>query len=111
MILALVPRTSEYQLLKLRVLDAVPIAKDAAHIYIGFACLLLAVLVLRVPLRSWRALLPGLVATAVMEALDLRDNRADGLAYQWRASLRDVVNTNLIPVVLVLVARRGWLKK
>jgi len=110
-ILALVPRTSEYQLLKLRVLDMVPIAKDAAHIYIGFACLLLAVLVFRVPLRSWRALLPGLAATVVMEALDLRDNRADGLAYQWRASLRDVVNTNLIPVVLVLLARRGWLKK
>jgi hypothetical protein len=109
--LALAVRTSDYQLFKLRVLDAVPIAKDAAHIYIGFACLLLAVLVLRVPLRSWRALLPGLVATVVMEALDLRDNRADGLPYQWRASLRDVVNTNLIPVALVLVARRGWLKK
>ena len=46
-----------------------------------------------------------------MEAFDLRDNRADGLPYQWRASLRDVVNTNLIPVVLVLVARRGWLRK
>ena len=111
MILALAPRTSEYQLLKLRVLDAVPIAKDAVHIYIGFACLLLAVLLLRVPLRSWRALVPGLVATAVMEALDLRDNRADGLAFQWAASFRDVVNTNLIPLALVLVARRGWLRK
>ena len=111
MILALVPRTSEYQLLKLRVLDAVPIAKDAAHIYIGFACLLLAVVVLRRPLRSWQALIPGLVATVVMEAFDLRDNRADGMAYQWRASLRDVVNTNLVPVVLVLVARLGWLRK
>ena len=111
MILALVPRTSEYQLLKLRVLDAVPLAKDAAHIYIGFACLLLAVIVLRVPLRSGKALLPGLVATVAMEALDLRDNRADGIAFQWAASFRDVVNTNLVPVVLVLVARLGWLKK
>ena len=111
MILALAPRTSEYQLLKLRVLDTVPIAKDAAHIYIGFACLLLAVLLLRVPLRSWKALIPGILATVVMEAFDLRDNRADGIAYQWAASLRDVVNTNLIPVLLVALARTGWLRK
>jgi hypothetical protein len=110
-IAALVPRTSEYQLLKLRVLDAVPMAKDAAHIYIGFACLLLAVLVFRIPLRSWKALIPGLVATVVMEAFDLRDNLTDRIGFQWRASFRDVVNTNLIPVVLVLVARVGWLKK
>ena len=105
MILALALRTSEYQLLKLRVLDVVPLAKDAVHIYIGFACLLLAVIVLRVPLRSWKALIPGLVATVVMEAFDLRDNRADGIGYQWRASFRDVVNTNLVPVVLVLATR------
>ena len=109
--LALAPRTSEYQLLKLRVLDVVPLAKDAAHIYIGFACLLLAVIVLRIPLRSAKALVPGLVATVVMESFDLRDNRRDGLGFQWAASFRDVVNTNLIPVVLVLVARLGWLKK
>jgi hypothetical protein len=110
-ILALVPRTSEYQLFKLKVLDAVPIAKDAAHIYIGVACLLLAVIVLRVPLRSWKALIPGLIATAVMEAFDLRDNLTDGIGFQWRASFRDVVNTNLVPAVLVLVARLGWLRK
>jgi hypothetical protein len=110
-ILALTPRTSEYQLLKLRVLDAVPLAKDAAHIYIGFACLLLAVIVLRVPLRSAKALLPGFVATVVMEAFDLRDNRTDGIGFQWAASFRDAVNTNLVPMVLVLAARLGWLKK
>ena len=107
----LLARTSDYQLLKLRVLHAVPVAKDAAHIYVGVACLLLAVLVFRVPLRSWKALVPGLIATVVMEALDLRDNFADFGRLRWTASIRDVVNTNLIPFVLVLVARLGWLKK
>jgi hypothetical protein len=107
----LLARTSDYQLLKLRVLDAVPVAKDAAHIYVGVACLLLALLVFRVPLRSWRALIPGAIATVVMEALDLRDNFADFGRLRWAASLRDVVNTNLVPFVLVFVARRGWLKK
>ena len=109
--LALVPKTSEYQLLKLRVLDIVPVAKDAAHIYVGFACLLLAVLVFRIPLRAWKALIPGVIATVVMEALDLRDNMTDGTGLRWAASSRDVVNTNLIPVVLVALARLGWLRK
>ena len=111
MILALARKTSDYQLLKLRVLDAIPMAKDAAHIYVGVACLLLAVLVFRVPLRSWKALVPGAIATVVMEALDLRDNLADTGRLRWAASFRDAVNTNLIPFVLVLVARLGWLKK
>ena len=108
---ALAAKTSEYQLLKLRVLDAIPIAKDAAHIYVGVACLLLAVIVFRLPLRSFRALIPGLIATIVMEAFDLRDNVADFGERRWGASLRDVVNTNLIPLVLVVVARLGWLRK
>jgi hypothetical protein len=110
-LILLLARTSDYQLLKLRLLDAIPVAKDAAHIYVGVACLLLALLVFRVPLRSWKALLPGLVATVVMEALDLRDNYADFGHLRWAASFRDVVNTNLIPFVLVLVARLGWLRK
>lgn len=104
-------RTSEYQLLKLRLLEAIPVAKDAAHIYVGVACLLLALLVFRVPLRSWRALIPGAVATVLMEALDLRDNYADFGHLRWAASARDVVNTNLVPFVLVAVARLGWLRK
>jgi hypothetical protein len=35
----LAARTSEYQLLKLRILDYVPISRDAAHVYVGTACL------------------------------------------------------------------------
>jgi hypothetical protein len=110
LILAAAP-TSDYQLLKLRLLHMVPVSKDAAHIYIGMACLVLALLVLRVPLRSYRALVPGLIATVVMEAFDLRDNMADFGHRRWWASLHDAVNTNLIPAVLVTIARLGWLRK
>jgi hypothetical protein len=103
-------RTSGYQLLKLRILGAVPLSKDAVHVYIGMLCLLLALVALRVPLRSWRALLPGLAAALAMEALDLRDNAADGVAFRWAASAKDIVNTNLLPALLVTVARRRWIR-
>jgi hypothetical protein len=108
-LLAAVP-TSGYQLLKLQVLGALHLAKDAAHVYAGMFVLLAAVVVARIPLRSWWSLVPGLLATAVMEALDLRDGYADDRVWHWAATLKDVVNTNLLPALTVFLARRGWLK-
>lgn len=98
-------KTSAYQLLKLKVLSVVPLSKDAAHIYIGFACFLLAVALLRISPSSWRAILPGLLVSMLMEVPDLRDNLADTGRWHWAASLKDVVNTNVIPVLLVLLFR------
>ena len=104
-------RTSGYQMLKLRVLDVVPLSKDAVHVYIGMACLLVSLLVLRVPLRSYRAVILGVVAALTMEALDLRDDLATVGHFRSAASLEDVVNTNLIPLATVTVARLGWVRK
>lgn len=103
-------RTSEYQLLKLKVLDFIPITKDAAHVYVGMVCLLLAVTVFRGRLSSWWVLLPGLLISLAMEAFDFRDDvRSFG---RWRvdASLKDIVNTNLLPLLIVFLARRKWLR-
>ena len=102
--------TSAYQHFKLEFLSLVPLAKDAVHMYVGFFCLLLGLLVLRRPLRSYWVLLPGLVVSLAMEVLDLRDDRAWLGYFRWTASLEDVVNTNAIPVVLVVLARRGLLR-
>jgi hypothetical protein len=104
-------KTSEYQLFKLRVLAMVPVSKDAAHIYVGMACLLIALLVFRAPLRSYWALLPGVIAALAMEVLDLRDDLASVGHFRWGASLRDLVNTNLLPVVLVVAARLNLIRK
>ena len=104
-------QTSNYQLFKLRVLHAIPVSKDAAHIYVGMSCLLLALLVFRAPLRSYRALIPGLIAALAMEVFDLRDDLVSVGHFRWSASLKDVVNTNLIPLVLVTVARLGLVRK
>lgn len=103
-------KTSDYQLLKLRVLDVIPITKDAAHIYVGMACLLLALLIFRAPLRSYWAVIPGLVAALAMEVFDLRDDRASLGHFRWSASFKDVVNTNLLPCVLVTLARLGLIR-
>ena len=105
LLLAAATQTSAYQLLKLKVLHVVPLAKDAAHIYIGFACFVLAVIVLRIRPTSFKAALPGLVVSLLMEIPDLRDGLASTGQWRWAASLKDVVNTNLIPSVLVLVFR------
>jgi hypothetical protein len=109
--LLLAVQTSKYQLVKLRILDVIPVSKDAAHIYVGMACLLLALVAFRAPLRSYRALIPGLLAALAMEVLDLRDDRAGLGHFRWDASFKDVVNTNLLPLLLVTTARLGWIRK
>jgi hypothetical protein len=109
-LLAAAVKTSGYQLLKLKVLSVVPLAKDAAHIYIGFACFLLAVIILRIRPDSFKAVLPGLIVSLLMEVPDLRDGLASTGHWRWGASLKDVVNTNLIPVLLVALCRTRVLR-
>jgi hypothetical protein len=103
-------RTSAYQLFKIHLLSVLPLAKDAVHIYIGFGCLLLALLVLRRPLRSFWVLVPGVVVSIAMELLDLRDDQAWLGRFRYSASLKDIFNTNAIPLVLVLLARWRLIK-
>jgi hypothetical protein len=90
---------SGYQLFKLWILAALPLTKDAIHIYIGFLSLLVALIVFRRRLTSYQALVPGLLVSILMEVFDLRDG------YDWAASVKDLVNTNLMPFVLVTLAR------
>ena len=90
---------SEYQSFKILWLGVLPLTKDAIHVYIGFLCLLVALVVLRRRLSSFWALLPGVLVALTMEVFDLRDG------YRWTESVKDFVNTNLIPFVLVLLAR------
>ena len=98
-------RSWSYQGLKLRVLSIVPLAKDAIHVYIGFGCYAATLLLFRLPLGSGRALIPGFLVSLAMEYVDLRDNlRAHGRLL-WADSLKDIVNTNLIPLAIVLLAR------
>jgi hypothetical protein len=90
---------SDYQIFKLWWVSVLPLTKDAIHVYIGFLCLLLALILFRRRLGSFTALIPGLLVSVTMEVLDLRDG------YGWAESVKDLVNTNLIPFLLVLLTR------
>jgi hypothetical protein len=90
---------SSYQIFKLGWLAVLPLTKDAIHVYIGFLCLLVALILFRRKLSSFTALLPGLLFACVLEVFDLRDG------FGWMESVKDIVNTNLMPFVLVLLAR------
>jgi hypothetical protein len=90
---------SSYQLFKLWWLAVLPLTKDAIHIYIGFVGLLVGLVVLRRRLSSYQALLPGFLVSVALEVFDLRDG------YSVGASVHDIINTNLLPFVLVTLAR------
>ncbi len=96
--------SSNYQIFKLAVMSVLPLTKDAIHVYIGFLCLLVALIVLRRKITSFWALVPGLVVSLAMEVFDLRDG------FTLVESAKDLVNTNLIPLLLVLLARWGALR-
>lgn len=90
---------SSYQLFKLWWLAVLPLTKDAIHIYIGFLGLLIGLIVFRRRLSSYQALIPGFLVSLLLEVFDLRDG------YSVGASVHDIINTNLMPFVLVTLAR------
>jgi hypothetical protein len=96
---------SPYQQLKNQILSAIGFSKDAVHIYIGVGCFLLSILVLRLPPSAYRALALGLLVSLAMEALDLRDNVRYRETTRALATLHDLVNTNLLPYLIVLALR------
>lgn len=103
------PDTSTYQRIKLVILSLLPLTKDAIHVYLGCTSLLATAVLLRWPLASYRVLVPGVLLSVAMEVADLRDGLREG-QLNWAASVHDLVNTNLIPLVIVLLARRKRLR-
>ena len=100
---------SGYQNLKLWVLPIIGLSKDAVHIYIGFACFLLSVTLVKRSLSSYSALILGLSVATAMELFDLRDDFKSLGYLRWGASLHDLINTNAIPFILVVLFRL-WLQ-
>lgn len=100
---------STFQSLKLFLVEHLHLAKDGFHIYLGFACFMLAVTLGRRSPRSLQALLPSLIVAVLLEVLDLRDDYRSLGHMRWAASLKDILNTNLIPLILIIAARFGVL--
>jgi hypothetical protein len=96
---------SPYQQLKNHVLALVGISKDAVHLYIGIGCLLVSILVLRLPPTSYKALILTLLVSLGMEAMDLHDNVRYRDTTRAMASAHDIWNTNLMPLLVVTALR------
>ena len=94
--------TSDYQLLKIHILDWLGLSRDAVHMHIGLAVFFLAVLLWKRGRPTTLCLVPVLVAALGMEAFDLRDDYATFGYFRWSASAHDVVNTMFWPVLIVL---------
>lgn len=109
-LIAFSPETSLYQRFKIVLLSILPLSKDALHVYLGCLCLLATALLRRRPLSSFKLLLPGLLLSLVMEAFDLRDDLQTEGRRRWEASAHDVLNTNLVPLIFVALARARRLR-
>ena len=101
---------SEYQNAKLIILSILEISKDAVHIHIGLLVFFAAVVLWRKGSFDARCLIPVVVVASLMELLDLRDDYADQGYIRiaaLTASVHDLINTMLWPVVIVVLAWVG----
>lgn len=100
---------STVQSIKLAIVSATGLAKDALHVYVGLAVLLIAAAALRKPLRSVVPWLSVLAVACAGELLDLRDDIVYLGHWRWATSLYDILNTLFWPTVIWLLARKGIL--
>ena len=96
---------STYQEIKLILLDILNLSKDAVHIHVGFLCLVLVILFTKKKLSSFFILIPGFLVSLSMEILDLRDDYNSIGSIRIIASIHDLINTNLIPLCLWILAK------
>jgi len=82
------------------------VAKDALHIYAGFAVQVLAAALLRRPLSSWLPWACVLLAELLNESLDIYfSNEPSIQQWQWLGARHDILNTMALPTALLLLCR------
>lgn len=105
------PDTSLVQPLKLDIIAATGLSKDALHVYFGLSVWLLAAALWRKSIATIKPWLMVLLAAVIVEIFDaFGDWRSLG---RWRAgaSAHDIVNTLVWPTLLALLARYTRLLK
>lgn len=98
--------TSTVQAIKLAIVGATGLSKDALHIHVGLAVYGCAALALRGRARPIVPLLAVVLLACLGELLDMRDDLLSLGHWRWGASLHDVVNTSFWPAVLCFLASR-----
>lgn len=96
---------SEFQLVKLWLVENVGLAKDALHIYLGLILYFGSALLFRWPLRSWKPFAIVLLAALAGEVWDIADTRRVGREVIWWRNWHDIWNTCFWPLAMLLLAR------
>ena len=86
-------------------MNALPLSKDAVHIYVGMLVFLCAVVVWKKGHIQPVCLLPVIVIAFGMEAFDLLDDWHSFGYLRWGASIHDIANTSLWPLVIVTLVK------
>ena len=104
---------SAYQNAKLAILSILELSRDSIHIHIGLIVFFATVVLWKKGSIEARCLIPVAVVASLMEILDLRDDY-NHLGYfrmaAVTASIHDLINTMIWPVVIVILAWMGKLK-
>lgn len=94
-----------HQQIKVWITGLVGLTTDAVHIYVGFFCLLITMILVGGRPDDFRKLIPGILASLLMEGFDLYfDFDRLGL-FRFLASAHDLLNTNLIPLLFLCFLR------
>lgn len=96
---------SPYQAMKPVIQEFLGLTRDAIHIHIGFFCYFVAYLMFKKKRNSALLLLPGFVFSVLMEIKDNYDSISIHRGLNIPASLHDIVNTNLIPVMVFILLK------
>ncbi len=97
--------TSAFQTMKVAIVSATDLSRDALHVHVGLAVMIGTALILRKSLGSLLPWLAAAVAASAGEALDMWDDMASLGRWRWDAGLHDLVNTLFWPTILLLFAR------
>ncbi|MCY3771905.1 MAG: hypothetical protein OXG98_07795 [Gemmatimonadetes bacterium] len=104
---------SAYQNAKLEILSILELSRDSIHIHIGLIVFFAMVVLWKKGVVKTSCLIPVAVVASLMEILDLRDGYHH-LGYfrmaAVTASIHDLINTMIWPVVIVILAWMGKLK-
>lgn len=100
-----------FQEFKSMLVDLTMLAKDALHIYVALLVFFGSCILFR--WKSWQVqpLLAVLIAALLGEAWDLRASLASDLPIHLAMNAKDVVNTLVVPAIIMLTARYTKLYK
>ncbi|CAA9494613.1 MAG: hypothetical protein AVDCRST_MAG91-723 [uncultured Sphingomonadaceae bacterium] len=96
---------SSFESAKVFLVQVTSLGRDALHIYVGLAVMLLVVIAFKRSLADWRPLAAVALASIAGELWDVIDTFSHGGRPKWDSNWKDIWNTMFWPTVLFGLAR------